>query len=98
VGFDAHWQDPLASAGLSLTGYAHIANQLVALADAVCNGRVLFVLEGGYHHDVLTAGVANVIHSLLGSDEIYDDFGPMPYAETDVTHLLAKLRRRHLPK
>jgi acetoin utilization deacetylase AcuC-like enzyme len=98
VGFDAHWQDPLASAGLSLTGYAYITNQLVALADEVCNGRVLFVLEGGYHHEVLTAGVANVIHSLLGIDEIHDDFGPTPYAETDVTHLLAKLRRRHLPK
>jgi acetoin utilization deacetylase AcuC-like enzyme len=98
VGFDAHWQDPLASAGLSLTGYAHIAKQLVALADAVCNGRILFVLEGGYHLDVLTAGIKNLIHSLQGGDEVHDDFGPMPYAETDVTHLLDKLRKRHLPK
>ncbi len=98
VGFDAHWQDPLANAGLSLTGYAQITNQLVALADKMCNGRVLFVLEGGYHLDVLTAGVTNIIHSLRGSEEISDQFGPLPYSETDVTHLLSKLQQRHLPK
>ncbi|MEJ2746983.1 MAG: histone deacetylase, partial [Anaerolineae bacterium] len=98
VGFDAHWQDPLASEGLSLTGYAKIARNLVWLADRWCDGRILFVLEGGYHLDVLTAGVHNVLYSLLGSDEVLDDFGPMPYTESDVTYLLSQLRQRHLPK
>lgn len=98
VGFDAHWQDPLASEGLSLTGYAKIARNLIELADKLCNGRILFILEGGYHLDVLTAGVHNVIYSLLGRDEILDSFGAMPYAESDVTQLLHKLQNRHLPK
>lgn len=98
VGFDAHWQDPLASAGLSLTGYARLARHLVQLADELCHGRILFVLEGGYHLDVLTAGVHNVLYSLLGSNEVLDDFGPMPYAESDVTYLLSQLKQRHLPK
>ncbi len=98
VGFDAHWQDPLASAGLSLTGYAHIARDLVGMAEELCNGRLLFVLEGGYHLDVLTAGVHNVLYALLGRDEIQDPIGPSPYAEPDVSHLLAQLQRRHLPK
>jgi acetoin utilization deacetylase AcuC-like enzyme len=98
VGFDAHWQDPLASAGLSLTGYAQISRNLVRLADELCNGRILFILEGGYHLDILTAGVHNVLYSLLGRDEIQDSFGPMPYTEADVTQLLSQLRKRHLPK
>ena len=98
VGFDAHWQDPLASAGLSLTGYAKIARHLIAMADRLCNGRILFILEGGYHLDVLTAGVHNVLYSLMGRDEIQDSFGTMPYTESDVTQLLYKLQRRHLPK
>lgn len=98
VGFDAHWQDPLASAGLSLTGYAQISRKLVQWADALCNGRILFILEGGYHLDILTAGVHNVLYSLLGRDEIQDSFGPMPYTEVNVTQLLSQLKERHLPK
>jgi acetoin utilization deacetylase AcuC-like enzyme len=98
VGFDAHWQDPLASEGLSLTGYAKIARQLIGLAEKVCNGRILFILEGGYHLDVLTAGVHNVLYGLIGRDEIQDPFGTMPYTESDVTQLLYKLQKRHLLK
>ncbi len=98
VGFDAHWQDPLASEGLSLTGYAKIARQLIGLAEKVCNGRILFILEGGYHLDVLTAGVHNILYSLMGRDKIQDPFGPMPYTESDVTQLLYKLQKRHLLK
>ena len=98
IGFDAHWQDPLARAGLSLKGYAHITRQLLRLADACCNGRILFILEGGYHLDVLTIGVQNVLNTLLGRDEIHDPLGPAPFAESDITQLIADLRRRHLPK
>jgi acetoin utilization deacetylase AcuC-like enzyme len=47
AGFDAHWQDPLAMAGLSLTGYAQMAQGLVEMAGELCDGRILFVLEGG---------------------------------------------------
>jgi acetoin utilization deacetylase AcuC-like enzyme len=98
VGFDAHWQDPLASAGLSLTGYAHMARDLVEMAGALCDGRLLFILEGGYHLDVLSAGVHNVLFALLERDNIQDELGPMPYAETDIALLLSQLQRQHLPK
>lgn len=96
AGFDAHWQDPLAMAGLSLTGYGRIAQALVQLADELCNGRILFVLEGGYKLDVLTLGIANVFLALNGRDEILDPIGPMPQAERDVTDLLESLKERHL--
>ncbi|MCB8922626.1 MAG: histone deacetylase [Ardenticatenaceae bacterium] len=97
AGFDAHWQDPLASAGLSLTGYAGMARELVSLAEDVCDGRILFVLEGGYHQDVLAYGILNVIYALLGRDDLHDPLGPQPTPEQDVTDLLQKLKRRHLP-
>ncbi len=97
VGFDAHWQDPLANAGLSLTGYAQITRSLIRLVEEACNGRILFILEGGYHHQVLIAGVHNVLYALLGRDEIQDTLGPTPYAEADITRLLDKLKRQHLP-
>jgi acetoin utilization deacetylase AcuC-like enzyme len=96
AGFDAHWQDPLAMAGLSLTGYGQLAQMLVQLADELCQGRILFVLEGGYKLDVLTLGIANVFQALNGRDVIYDPIGPMPQAEQSVTDLLESLKQRHL--
>ena len=98
AGFDAHWQDPLAAAGLSLTGYAHLARGLVEMAETLCDGRILFVLEGGYQLEALSYGVLNVVCALLGRDEIHDTMGPMPHSENDVSELLYELRRRHLPK
>lgn len=95
AGYDAHWQDPLAWAGLSLTGYAQIVRQLVEMAERLCNGRLLIVLEGGYHLEALTFGVLNTVYALLGRDQIEDPLGPMVEAEQDVSHLLAHLRQRH---
>lgn len=97
AGFDAHWQDPLAMAGLSLTGYAIMTQTLIKMAEEVCDGRILFVLEGGYQHDVLSYGIANVFSALLGYDKIYDPFGPMPNGERNVDDLIDQLKSRDLP-
>lgn len=96
AGYDAHWQDPLAWAGLSLTGYGQLAQALVQMARDVCNGRLLVVLEGGYHHEALSFGVLNTIYALLGQDKMEDPIGPMPELEQDVTQLLSFLQQRHL--
>jgi acetoin utilization deacetylase AcuC-like enzyme len=98
AGFDAHWEDPLAMAGLSLTGYASITRKLIADARRLCDGRILFVLEGGYHLDVLSAGVINVLHALLGQDIVHDRLGPMPQPESDISQLLERLKAHYLSK
>lgn len=96
AGFDAHWQDPLAMAGLSLTGYGQVTQALLAMASDLCDGRILFVLEGGYQLEVLRYGILNVINGLLGRDEIYDPFGLMPHPEQDITPILSQIKERHL--
>jgi len=96
IGFDAHWGDPLAMASLSLTGYAIFVQTLVNLANSVCNGRILFVLEGGYQLDVLTFGIANTFAALLGRDTIWDPIGPSPEPEQDISPLLDNLKSRDL--
>jgi acetoin utilization deacetylase AcuC-like enzyme len=98
AGFDAHWQDPLAIAGLSLTGYSEITRKLIGYANSLCDGRILFVLEGGYQLDVLSNAVVNVFHDLLGQNNIQDPFGPMPQPEHDITGLLERLKRHFLSK
>jgi acetoin utilization deacetylase AcuC-like enzyme len=97
AGYDAHWADPLARANLSLTGYAMITRQLMAMAEAWCGGRILFALEGGYYQEALADGVLNTALALLGQDEIRDPLGLGPEPESDVTELLDALKRLHLP-
>ena len=49
AGFDAHRDDPLANVGLSEDGFERITRSLVAVAERHCGGRVVSVMEGGYH-------------------------------------------------
>lgn len=96
AGFDAHWRDPLAEARLSLRGYAHLSRTLISWAEEMCQGRIIFVLEGGYLLEALSHGILNTAYALLGQDQILDPLGPCPYPERDVAPLLVKFRQRHL--
>ena len=95
AGFDAHWDDPLASLGLSLTGYHWLTQKLVELAGQLCGGRIVFTLEGGYNLQVLAPGVGNVFRVLLGQAEVDDPLGSSPWPEPDVSALLAELKSIH---
>jgi len=95
AGFDAHWNDPLANIGLSLTGYHWLCQSLINLAAELCQGRIVFTLEGGYNLDVLALGVGNVFRALLGDTAIGDSMGPSPWPEPDVSALLARLKTIH---
>jgi acetoin utilization deacetylase AcuC-like enzyme len=96
AGYDAHWQDPLSMAGLSLTGYAQMSRALVTLADELANGRILFVLEGGYQVQALSYGILNTFYALIGQDKIVDPLGVMPQTEQDISQLLRQLKQHHL--
>jgi acetoin utilization deacetylase AcuC-like enzyme len=99
AGYDAHWADPLTpsdSTGLSLTGYARMVQEIIGMAEVLCRGRVLFVLEGGYYFPALAHGVLNTIYALLGRDRIVDPLGPAPEDGRDISQLLDSLRQRHL--
>ena len=96
AGYDAHWQDPLSMAGLSLTGYAEMSQALVQLAAELSHGRILFVLEGGYQIQALSYGILNTFYALTGQDKIDDPLGCMPDNEQDISQLLRRLKRHHL--
>jgi acetoin utilization deacetylase AcuC-like enzyme len=48
AGFDAHERDPLGGMRMSSEGYAQLTTRLIAAADDLCAGRIVFVTEGGY--------------------------------------------------
>jgi acetoin utilization deacetylase AcuC-like enzyme len=96
IGMDAYWADPLAEMRLTLTGYAHLAAEVIAMAQRFCDGKVIFALEGGYNLDALRFGVSNVARALLGEAPI-DPLGPPPGSgsEPDVAPLVERLERIH---
>jgi acetoin utilization deacetylase AcuC-like enzyme len=95
AGYDAHWKDPLAQMNLSLSGYAWLERELVDMAAQLCEGRIVFTLEGGYQLDVLACGVLDAFYAMLGEESIADPFGPSPYPERPVDDLILRLRELH---
>lgn len=66
AGFDAHRDDPLASLQLLEDDYRWLTLQLVDIADHCCQGRIVSLLEGGYHLKALAASVAEHVAVLAG--------------------------------
>jgi acetoin utilization deacetylase AcuC-like enzyme len=63
AGFDGHESDPLAMMQLSTRAYADMTAALRTVADEVCDGRLVFALEGGYALDALADGVVAVLET-----------------------------------
>ncbi len=67
-GFDAHRDDPLASMEVSFEGFRAMARILRSLADTLCEGRIVHVLEGGYALSGVREGATAVVESLLAEE------------------------------
>ena len=96
AGFDAHFADPLASMQLTLAGYDYLARECIRLAERLCEGRIVFVMEGGYDLTALAHGWSNIARALLGKDEISDPYGsPQSGINSDIQSLIEQLRQIH---
>jgi acetoin utilization deacetylase AcuC-like enzyme len=95
AGFDAHWADPLAGLGMTSRGYYELAQALVALAEQHCDGKIVFVLEGGYRPQAVANGIQAVFAALTGgAAPIFNDVAPHP--EPDIrARVDAVLKRNH---
>ncbi|MDE2084567.1 MAG: histone deacetylase family protein [Xanthomonadaceae bacterium] len=65
AGFDAHRLDPLASLNLDADDYAWVTRELVAIANAFAQGRVISSLEGGYSLTALRESTAAHVAALM---------------------------------
>ena len=61
AGFDLHQRDPLAGMEVTTEGIGKITSQLLTAADELCEGRVVFVTEGGYDTKALYECLDKVI-------------------------------------
>ncbi|MBI3915304.1 MAG: histone deacetylase [Chloroflexi bacterium] len=95
VGFDAHWADPLAMENLTVAGYADLARDLIEIAQEVCEGRIVLVLEGGYNLSALAQGTLATFRALLGDTEIADPLGAPRRPDRDLGDYVDQLRALH---
>ncbi|RMF86358.1 MAG: histone deacetylase [Nitrospinota bacterium] len=64
AGFDAHQADPLSAMRVSEEGFARMTEMVKSLARECCEGRLVSVLEGGYHLNALAHSVARHLRTL----------------------------------
>ncbi|MFN2201910.1 MAG: histone deacetylase [Caldilineaceae bacterium] len=96
AGYDAHWMDPLASMRVSIRGYYEMVGDLMRLAHDLCDGYLVFELEGGYQLDVLAHSVLTTLRRLQDAGQgPSDPFGPAPGEEKYALSLVEQLRAMH---
>lgn len=93
AGYDGHWADPLGPFTLSTGGYAALTKRLVDLAGAVCGGRIVLVLEGGYDPAALGECVVAALQVLLGRAAGQPALGADD--EPPIEPLLRQIKRHH---
>ena len=94
VGYDAGGMDPLGRMLLSAQGYGDIVARLCALADDVCQGRVLAVQEGGYSPIHVPFCGLRVLEALSGEEAGVPD--PFDWLDADPGQELTDFQRAHL--
>jgi acetoin utilization deacetylase AcuC-like enzyme len=105
-GFDAHEDDPLAAMNVTAAGFAEMARTLRGLADELCGGRLVCVLEGGYALSGLEQGTGAVLDALLAESAASIPLGPTaggaaaaPAAHLDaLERVIERLRAVHGPR
>jgi acetoin utilization deacetylase AcuC-like enzyme len=70
AGFDAHANDPLGGMRVTDTGFAVMADEVLAVARAHAGGKLVALLEGGYNMAALEASVERVLRRMSGENAV----------------------------
>jgi acetoin utilization deacetylase AcuC-like enzyme len=81
AGYDAHFADDIALQQLSVDGYGALVSMILSAADELCEGRVLFAQEGGYHLTALPWAIRRTIELMRGDGPTPDPIGTIDNAE-----------------
>jgi len=97
AGYDLHWADPLALMQLTVAGCTRIAGIIKGLADELCDGRLVFTLEGGYNLAALATSISATLKVLMGNPDIDDPLGKSPRQlnAPSISPLIKQLKEIH---
>jgi len=66
AGFDIYHRDPLGGMAVTEKGFARLTDIIMEIAEAVCEGRMVMTLEGGYHLEGQARSVKEVAARMAG--------------------------------
>jgi len=66
AGFDIYHRDPLGGMAVTEQGFARLTDIIMEMAEAVCDGRVVMTLEGGYNLEGEALSVKEVVRQMAG--------------------------------
>jgi acetoin utilization deacetylase AcuC-like enzyme len=100
AGYDAHKEDPFRMLCFCDDTYHWFGSRLAALAEEICNGRLVFVLEGGYNVDAIGRSVVQTMKGVLGMAGVSgEDQLPIQEGEEqrlkEVEKIVSDLKRIH---
>lgn len=95
VGFDTHFSDPLTTLSLDAEGIFQLSQKVLDWADVLCEGRVMFALEGGYDPTALNDNIQACLAAMSGREVTTDHYGTAPELRTSTQALIDDLVRRH---
>jgi acetoin utilization deacetylase AcuC-like enzyme len=93
AGFDPHRDDPIGGMVLSERGFAAMGSAVKALAESVCGGRLVLLLEGGYSLEGLSQSVHACVEVLAGRRDSF----PTGQTSSDAMRALARSREALKP-
>lgn len=64
-GFDAHTEDPLAQINLKSSDFYEITKRILTIANDICDGKIVSILEGGYNLDALRESAYEHVRALI---------------------------------
>jgi acetoin utilization deacetylase AcuC-like enzyme len=70
AGFDAHEADPVGGMGVTTEGFSWMSRALGDVADTFAGGRIVSLLEGGYHPEATAAAAVEHVRVLARADEL----------------------------
>lgn len=73
AGYDIYRSDPLGTMNVTPYGFYCMAKILVELADELCDSKILFALEGGYHPEGLAKSVLYTLRALCHNSSEEND-------------------------
>ena len=93
AGFDPHRRDPLGGMNVTEEGFGAMARSLLGLADWFADGRIAFLLEGGYDLAGLRDSVAAVLAAM--QTQTPPPAGHLPLAESRIEPIIRRILQVH---
>jgi acetoin utilization deacetylase AcuC-like enzyme len=93
AGFDPHRRDPLGGMNVTEEGFGAMAGLLLALANRFADGRIAFLLEGGYDLAGLRDSVAAVLAAMQA--QVPPPAGHLPLAESRIEPVIRRILQVH---